>query len=190
MIYGHRVGWSNTFVSTYVSFSYSDPFAGEFVCKGLPSIAPGRPGMRCSTLTYTLVPSRKQCALGPLNHFLASTAYHTRAINIGPPYTKHVQFMSGGDRSAPLTAGKHRTGTIKITHARATNPQGRENLPRLQGPGRKLSRTKIARIATGIMKAMYCAIAPIEKIAPTATGPAKMRRLRRIPMSASNQTAY
>jgi hypothetical protein len=129
---------------------------------------------------------KKRATLGPLNHFLASTAYQMRAISIGPPYTKQVQFMSNG--SGSLTAGKHNTGTIKATHPSAMNPHGRENLPRCQGPGRKLSRTKITRIATGRMNAIYCAMAPIEKIAPIATGPPKMRRLRRQPMRQSNQT--
>lgn len=86
------------------------------------------------------------------------------------------------------TAGKQRTGTISNTHPNAMNPHGRENLPRFQGPGRKFSRTKMTRIATGIMKAMYCAIAPIENMAPIATGPPKTNRFRRHPIRQSNQT--
>src|SRR5947207_12301906 len=86
------------------------------------------------------------------------------------------------------TAGKQRTGTISNTHPRAMNPHGRENLPRCQGPGRKFSRTKMTLMATGIMKAMYCAIAPIENIAPIATGPPKINRFRRHPIKQSNHT--
>ena len=74
---------------------------------------------------------------------------------MAPPYTKHVQFMRAGDNLAPLEAGKQRTGTIRTTHASAINPQGRENFPRFQGPGRKLSRTKMTRMATGVINAMY-----------------------------------
>jgi hypothetical protein len=86
------------------------------------------------------------------------------------------------------TAGKQRTGTISNTHPSAINPHGRENLPRFQGPGRKFSRTKMTRMATGRMKAMYCAIAPIENIAPIATGPPKTNRFRRHPIKQSNHT--
>jgi hypothetical protein len=124
--------------------------------------------------------------LGPLNHFLASSAYQARTIIITAPYTTHVQFMSSA--LGPLTAGKHKIGTITTTQAIAMNPHGRENLPKCHGPGRKLSPTNIARIATGTINATYCAIAPIENMAPMPTGPVKMRRFRRMPMEQSSQT--
>lgn len=126
--------------------------------------------------------------LGPLNHFRAATAYQIRTINIVPPYTREVQFIVKSSRSEFLTAGKQRTGITRRLHATATNPHGRENLPRFQGPERKFLRTNIIRRAIGMMNAMYWATAPIEKMAPTATGPAKISRLRRIPIKQFIQT--
>lgn len=56
-------------------------------------------------------------------------------------------------------------------------------------PGRNLSPTTKSLRAMGKMNARYCAMAPIEKTAPIATGLANMRRPRSAPMKSTNQTA-
>lgn len=57
-------------------------------------------------------------------------------------------------------------GVINITNAHAVLPMGRVSRPRFQGPGRKRDPTRKSRMKMGIVKAMYCAIAPMLKRAP------------------------
>ena len=99
--------------------------------------------------------------------------------------------MVRGVRSLPLTAGKHRAGTIKAHHATAAAPRGVENLPRFHGPGLNLLTlwSQKSLIATGIVKAVYCPIAPILNTAPMATGDANIRRPRRAPTVRTPQIA-
>ena len=69
----------------------------------------------CATLTF-----------GPLNHLCALTTHQIQTRTMGPPYTTHVQFITSALRSAPVTLGKHRMGTIRATKAEATAPVGME----------------------------------------------------------------
>lgn len=50
------------------------------------------------------------------------------------------------------------------------------HLPKFHGPGFHLGPAKKQRIATGIVNAKYAPVAPIEKMAAIASGPAKMRQ--------------
>jgi hypothetical protein len=61
--------------------------------------------------------------------------------------------------------------------------------PKFHGPGLNLFPTKNTLIKIGITKATNAATAPIEKSAPAASGPPKMRRVMRMPRIVLNQTA-
>ena len=91
---------------------------------------------------------------GPLNHFRADTNHQMMTRIIGPPYTTAVQFITSAVKSAPVTLGKHRIGTMRMTNADATKPMGSDNLPRFQGPGRKRLPTKKTRMKIGVVKAL------------------------------------
>lgn len=137
-----------------------------------------------SPLSSPSTTSRFLCSIlifGPLNHFLALTAYHKSANPIDPPYIKHVQFMFNRVRFAPLTAGKQSAGVIRAHQATVTAPNGFDARPRFQGPGLNLRDfpSKKSFRATGNVKAVYWPIAPRLNTAPTATGDANMRRLSR-----------
>lgn len=154
---------------------------------------------------------RKSCGplfgtnFGPLNHLCASITHQTITNSMGPPHTRHVQFIVVAlvqrqstyrqlgkrtySRSLPVTLGKHRMGTINATKAHADAPIGKLALPRFHGPGRNLLPTKNTLMKTGRAKATKPAIAPIENRAPTARSPPKMSRVMRIPIVALNQTA-
>jgi hypothetical protein len=56
-------------------------------------------------------------------------------------------------------------------------------------PGRNLSPTTNSFSAIGMIKAVYCAMAPMLKTAPMATGLANMSRPSRAPIVMTNQTA-
>ena len=56
-------------------------------------------------------------------------------------------------------------------------------------PRRNLSPTTNSFSATGKMKAVYCAIGPMLKAAPIATGLANMRSPKRAPMVRTSHTA-
>lgn len=94
---------------------------------------------------------------------------------MGPPYTRQVQFIMSGLRnnrelnglvknedakethvnSAPVTLGKQRMGTMRMTKAEAMTPTGILYLPRFQGPARKRLPTKKTRMKMGVVKARY-----------------------------------
>ena len=80
-------------------------------------------------------------------------------------------------------------GTMTEVKAVAAVPMNGANLPRCQGPGLNLLPTMNVLIVIGIVKATKAAKAPIEKIAPIARSPAKIRRVRSIPTMQLNQTA-
>lgn len=88
-----------------------------------------------------------------------------------------------------VEVGSIRIGTINATNAHATHPIGRLNRPKFHGPGRKRFPTKNTRMKIGMVKATKAATAPMEKRAPAGTGPAKMRRVRAMPMALLNHTA-
>ena len=97
-------------------------------------------------------------------------------------------YRSGGVLLTEV-GGSIRMGTINATNAHAVNPTGRLNRPKFQGPGRKRFPTKNTRMKIGMVKATKAATAPMEKRAPADTGPAKMRRVRGMPMALLNHTA-
>lgn len=78
-----------------------------------------------------------------------------------PSVCLHVQFMVCVVRSLPLYAGKHNAGTMSIHHMIAIALSGCENLPRLHGPGLNLPLLKNNFKATGVVNAVYWAIAPV-----------------------------
>lgn len=82
-----------------------------------------------------------------------------------------------------------RIGTIKATNAHAHTPIGILSLPRFQGPARNLFPTKKTLMKIGIVNATKAATAAIEKMAPMATGPPKIRSVRQMPMTVLNHTA-
>ena len=88
-----------------------------------------------------------------------------------------------------MTLGKHSMGTIRITNALAMQPIGMLNRPKFQGPGRNLFPTKKTLMKIGVVNATKAASAPIEKIAPMARLPPKIRRSNRQPTALLNQTA-
>lgn len=80
-------------------------------------------------------------------------------------------------------------GTMSAVKQDAVMPMGRENLPRFQGPWRKFEPTKATLMNTGVVKATKAAMAPMEKSAPAARLPPKIRRSRMHPIVVLNQTA-
>src|SRR5271155_4565768 len=109
--------------------------------------------------------------------------------SIGAPHTRQVQFMVVGPRLEPVTAGKHRMGIMSPVKHEAREPMIKLNLPRCHGPRRKRLPTKKVRMKMGMVKATKAAMAAMLKIAPIATLPPKMSRVRQIPMTVLNQTA-
>src|ERR1700742_3007316 len=107
---------------------------------------------------------------------------------------RQVQFMVSGVKSAPLTAGKHKAGRISNHQPKAIAPNGLDQRPRCQGPaetmsaitylltrasyipGLNLPLSKNSLRATGVVKAVYCAMAPMLKTAPMATGLANINK--------------
>lgn len=154
-------------------------------------------------LTY----KRRKTYFGPLNHFRASTIHQMSMNVIGPPYTRHVQFIPAAllpyqtvadiwrtcgftySRSLPVTLGSIRIGTINITKAQAAVPMGMLARPRFHGPGRNRFPTKKTRMKMGIVKATKPARAPMENKAPAARAPPKIRKVIRMPMNVLNHTA-
>lgn len=154
---------------------------------------------------------RKRCGslfgtyFGPLNHLCASTTHQIITNSMGPPHTRHVQFIVVAlaqrqsvyrqlekrtySKSLPVTLGKQRIGTINKTKAHAETPIGILALPRFHGPGRNLLPTKKTLIKIGRVKATKAAMAPIENRAPTARSPPKISRVMTMPIIALNQTA-
>ena len=63
------------------------------------------------------------------------------------------------------------------------------NRPKFHGPGLNLLPTKNTLMKIGIVKATNAATAAIEKRAPAASVPPKMRRVMRMPRTVLNQTA-
>ena len=80
-------------------------------------------------------------------------------------------------------------GTITRTNEDAIIPIGLLNLPKCHGPRRKRSPTKNVLMKIGMVKATNAAIAPTEKMAPMATGPANIKQSKQIPTLVLNQTA-
>lgn len=68
-------------------------------------------------------------------------------------------------------------------------PIGMENLPRFHGPCLKLSPTKATLMNTGVVKATKAAMAPMEKSAPAARLPPKIKSSKMHPIVVLNQTA-
>lgn len=142
---------------------------------------------------------------GPLNHLRALRNHQMIIASIGPPYTRHVQFMCAAlfscqllplqeagntySRFDPVRLGNIRMGTINMTKVQAAMPIGKLALPKCQGPLLNRLPTKNTRIEMGIVKATNAATAAIEKRAPAASGPPNIKRLRQIPMVVLNQTA-
>ena len=89
-----------------------------------------------------------------------------------------------------MPAGKHNIGTMSITKAHAAAPIGILILPRFQGPGLKRLPTKKTLMKIGIVKATKAANAPMEKMAPIATGPPNISNVVRMPMTVLNHTAF
>lgn len=110
-------------------------------------------------------------------------------INIGAPHTRQVQFIRLALRFLPVTEGKHRIGIMREVKHVARVPMIGENFPRFHGPARKRLPTANVRMVIGMVKATNAAMAAILKMAPMATVPPKMRRVRMIPMVVLNHTA-
>lgn len=71
-----------------------------------------------------------------------------------------VQFMLSGVRSAPFTTGKHSAGTITSHQIQAMAFRGLEKPPRCHGPLRKRPLSKNSLRKIGVVKEVYCAMAP------------------------------
>src|SRR3569833_953568 len=111
------------------------------------------------------------------------------ANSIGAPHTKAVQFISVRSKSEPVTLGRQRIGIMSRVKALDAVPTTGLHLPRFHGPGRNLLPTKKVRIVMGIVKATQAPMAPTEKMAPMATGPANSSSVSSDPMTALHQTA-
>lgn len=102
---------------------------------------------------------------------------------------RRTYFILATVRSEPVTAGKHRIGTMSAVKQDATMPVGIDRRPRFQGPGRNLLRVKATRMKVGVVKATKAAMAPMEKRAPAARVPPKIRRSIMQPRVVFSQTA-
>src|SRR4051794_39765472 len=78
---------------------------------------------------------------------------------------------------------------MSMTNADAMLPQTMLNFPRFHGPALKRLPTKNTRMKIGMVKATKAEMAPTEKSAPIATGPAKISNTNKIPMTVLNHTA-
>ncbi len=93
-------------------------------------------------------------------------------------------------RSAPVVLGKHKIGTMSATKAQAADPIYMLYRPKFHGPALNRLPTKNTLMKMGIVKATNAATAAIEKSAPAARGPPKMRRVMQMPRVVLNHTAF
>lgn len=92
-------------------------------------------------------------------------------------------------RSAPVELGNIRIGTISETKAQAALPMYMLYLPKFHGPALNLFPTKKTLMKMGIVNATKAATAAMEKSAPAASSPPKMRKVMQMPRPVLNQTA-
>ena len=117
-----------------------------------------------------------------------SSSLKSHCHQVSPTCPSHRRDVTYS-RSDPVKLGSIKIGTINKTKAQAALPMYLLYRPKFQGPGLNLFPTKNTLMKMGIVKATNAATAAIEKRAPAANVPPKMRKVMQMPRTVLNQTA-